>query len=231
MSEKKRLIIILSGLICLVIVACAGFFYFKAKGNQEDDNIPPIVKEVIRLNEDVKKTTVNIYNASGQLESVSMVLSRVADMKKTIGLIQTMREHVKENQKAIDRLIEFTIEHETYFHRKNLAWLFGIRKFYTDYYVTQYYKSQNSYLTAFENLLTYTYTNYQNIMELRSQQHMKTYDVYYMRYRTAADSHNRFNRKRIKFYKEFIEENPEVSAFLPGGHHLESFKFWDKFSF
>ncbi len=64
-----------------------------------------------------------------------------------------------------------------------------------------------------------------------SKQHMMTYDAYYMRYRRAADSFNRFNRKRIAFQNQFVESHPEVKPFLPGSHHHEPFKFWDKFQF
>lgn len=228
-TKKQKTILIAASVI--VVLVTVGIFLFIQNSTEVDDNIPPIIKEMIRLNEDVKKTTIDVYNTSGKLESISMVQSRVNDIKKTIELIGEMRELVKKDQEAIARLIKFAEEHEVYFHRKNLSWIFGIRDFYTDYHVTQYYKSQSNYLRAFENLLVYTHNNFQNIMELKSVQHMKTYDVYYMRYRTAADKHNRFNRKRITFYKKFIEDHPEVSPFLPGAHHGEPFKFWDRFSF
>lgn len=228
-KDKKRLVIIGASALACLLVLTGGYFFLSQE--KEEDNVPPILKEMLRLNEDVKKTTIEIYNASGKLDSISMVQSRITDIKTTIGLIQNMRELVKENQDAIDRLILFAEEHETYFYRKNLDWIFAVRDFYTDRNVIHHHESRSNYLKAFEKLLTYTYENFQNIMELQSKQHMMTYDAYYHLYRTAADSHNRFNRKRISFQKEFVNKYPEVSPFLPGGHHTESFKFWDKFSF
>ncbi|MFH2092713.1 MAG: hypothetical protein ABIJ31_10150 [Pseudomonadota bacterium] len=228
---NKRAIMIVLSIITVGLVIGGGLFLYDKNKKSPEDNVPPVIKEMIRLNEDVKKTTIDIYNASGKLEGMSMVQSRVGDMQKTVELIVNMRHLVEENQKAIDRLIGFAQEHETFFYRKNLDWIFAIKDFYTDHNVTQHHISRANYLAAFETLVQYTFDNYANIMELQSSQHMKTYDVYYMRYRTAADSHNRFNRKRIAFQNEFMEKYPEVKPFLPGSHQLEPFKFWDKFSF
>ncbi len=229
-SNKKRLVLIGVTVAVLVAAIGAGFFLYSHK-KMPEDNVPPVIKKIIELNEDVKKTTIDIYNLSGKLESVSMTQSRITDLESTIDVITNMRNLTEENQKAIDRLIGFAQEHENYFYRKNLAWIFAIKEFYSDYTVIQHRKSRSDYLGAFETMVTYTYNNYENIMELHSSKHMKSYDVYYMRYRRAADSHNKFNRKRIAFQKEFIEKHPEVKPFLPGSHHLEPFKFWDKFSF
>ncbi len=230
--EKKGMVLVaLPVLLFVLVIGGEWFLYSYQQKKAAEDNVPPVIKNIIKLNEDVKKTTIDIYNASAKLESLSLAQSRVGDMEKTVENIQKMREFINENQKAIDRLIQFAEEHETYFYRKNLDWIFAIRDFYTDYNVLQHHKSRAKYLNAFENMVQYTYDNFANIMELLSSKHMKTYDVYYMRYRQAADSHNRFNRKRIAFQKEFIEKYPEVKPFLPGSHQLEPFKFWDKFSF
>ncbi len=208
------------------------FFLFNYKEKKRmTQRIPPIIREVIKLNEDIKRTTIDIYNATGKLDSMSMVQSRVTDIKKMIGLISDLRQTIQSNQEAIDRLLLFIEDHNDYFYRKNLDWIFAIRNFYTDHHVLQHHKSRSNYYASFETLLTYTFKNFQNIMELKSQQHMKSYDIYYLRYRRAADSHNRFNRKRIEFQTAFIREYPEVAPFLPGAHHLEPFKFWDRFSF
>lgn len=232
-TRKKKSIVLIAVFAITFCLAIGSevFLYLSHKEKMAQDNVPPVIKKMLQLNEDIKKTTIDIYNASGKLDSISMVQSRVTDMKATLGIIGNMRELVEENHKAIDRLIAFAEEHEMFFYRKNLDWIFAIKDFYTDQNVIQHQKSRSDYLAAFETLLIYTFDNYKNIMELKSSQHMKTYDVHYMRYRRAADSHNRFNRKRIAFQNEFIEKYPEVKPFLPGAHQLEPFKFWDKFSF
>ena len=228
---KGAVLKVIFGVIFSMVLAGGIFFYISDRKKITQDNVPPIVKQMIALNEDIKKSTIDIYNASGKLDSISMVQSRITDIKSTIELIGNLRQKVEENQKAIDGLIRFIEDHADFVHRKNLSWVFAIKKFYTDHHVIQHHKSRINYLATFEMLLKYTYDNFKNIMELKSQRHMRSYDIYYMRYRRAADSHNRFNKKRIAFQGAFIEEHPEVNPFLPGAHHLGPFKFWDKFSF
>lgn len=186
---------------------------------------------MIALNDDIKKTTIEIYTVSGKLDGISMVQSRITDIKTAIELIGSLRQLVEENQTAIESLLQFIDDHADFVHRKDLSWVFFIEKFYMDHAVMRHYKSRANYLLSFETLLTYTDTNFQNIMALKSQQHMRNYDAYYMRYRRAADSHNQLNKKRIVFQTNYIEEHPEVKPFLPGVHQLGPFKFWDKFSF
>ena len=227
---KTRILIVILPVIFLMVLGAGIFFYISNKKNALD-NVPPIIRQVIRLNEDIKNTTVDLYNASEKLDSISMVQSRITDIKSAIELIANLRHLADDNQKAVDRLVRFIEDHEDYFYRKNLSWIFSIKEFYTDYHVVQYHKSRANFLATFEALLKYTYKNFQNIMELKSQRHMRGYDVYYLRYRRAADSHNRFNKKRIAFQRAFVEDHPEVKPLLPGAHHIGPFKFWDKFSF
>ncbi len=231
MQGKNRIIFAGVAVVILFSLGVGVFLYVSENNKPPEDNTPPILKQILKLNDNIKKTTTDLYNASGKLDSLSMVQSRIADIKSTISLIGRLREMVKKNQKEIDDLVRFAEDHEEFFHRKNLAWIFAIRTFYSDQNVIEHHKSRINYLAAFEALLKYTQDNFQFIMEHKSQQHMNNYDVYYLRYRRAADIHNSSNRKRIAFQRQFIEEYPEVSPFIPGSHHLGAFKFWDKFSF
>lgn len=212
--------------------AVAGTEYFLYTSNQKKENRPPpIVREMIRLNKGVKTSTIELYNASAKLQSLTMAQSRITDLKTALDLIKEVRQLIKKNQAAIDVLNAYIQKHDNYIKRKNLSWAFLIHEFYTDQTVTSHRHSRKNYLSAFEGMLQYTHDNFDNIMELQSSQHMANYDAYYMRYRTVADNHNRTNRKRIGFQKGFIQKNPLVKPFLPGAHQLGAFKFWDKFSF
>lgn len=207
------------------------FFYLFQKNKNPYDNLPPIIKQMIVLNEDVKKTTIDIYTLSEKLTGISMVTSRITDIGSAIKLIESLRQLVEKNKSAIDRLIGFIEEHADFVYRKNLAWVFAIKKFYMDPHLEENHKSRMNYLASFQTMLRYTHKNFQNIMELQSKQHMKNYDVYYLRWRRAADSHNRVNKKQIAFLTSFLEAHPEVSSFLPGPHQTGPFKLWDKSSF
>jgi hypothetical protein len=232
LKKNSRILVIVSAVVLFFVVGAIVLFLYVSKNSKPpEDNLPPIIKQVIQLNEDIKKTTMELYNASGKLDSISMVQSRITDIKSTIELIGQLRDMVGKNQNEIDDLLEFIGDHEVFFQRKNLAWIFPVRDFYSNENVAGHNQSRDNYLAAFETLLQYTYDNFENIMEHKSQQHMKNYDVYYLRYRRAAELYNRSNRKRIAFQKQFVEEHPEVSPFIPGSHHFEPFKFWDKFSF
>lgn len=228
--KKGRKLGAIVALFFLIVTGTGIFFYSSQKATQ-DEILPPIIKQMILLNDDIKKTTIDIYNTSGKLDSQGMVQSRKTDIESTVKVINHLRKLLEDNQQAIDKLINFIEDHSDYISRKNLSFLFGIKEFYANHYVIQHRKSLDNYLAAFEALLQYTYANFQNIMEFKSQQHMKSYDIYYMQYRKAADSYNRFNKKRVEFQADFTEEHPEIKSFLPGAHHLEPFKFWDKFSF
>jgi len=229
--KNKAIVPITIFLITFSLVLGGESILYTNKKNNVPDIIPPIVKQIIRLNEDIKENTINLYNASGKLDSLSMIQSRETDIKSAIKLIHQLRQMVQANQMAIDRLIRFIEEREIYLNRNNLSWALAIGQFYTDPHLSKYHESRAKYLSAFEMLLEYTLENFQNIMELQSQKHMKNYDAYYLSYRIAADNHNRVSKKFIAFQTKIINAYPEVKPFLPGAHQFVPFKFWDKFSF
>jgi hypothetical protein len=228
-GKSNILSIVFIGAFVLVLGVEA--YLFSSNKPSPDDILPPIIKEVMMLNDDIKTTTIDIYNATGKLDSVSMVQSRITDVKSSLKNIGHLRELIIENEKAVEKLILFIEEHNDFFRRKNMAWINSIRLFYSDRQVLQNQDSRAKYFASFESLLKYTEKNFKFIMDLKSQQHQQSYNIYYMRYRRAADKYNRFNRKFVSFQNEFVESHPEVSPFLPGSHQAGTFKFWDKFSF
>lgn len=232
-SKKKAGVIWLAAFFIsfFAVLGVEFFLYTSNKENNKSSQLPPIVRQMILLNEAVKTSTIELYNASNKLDSLSMVQSRITDIRTTLDLIEKLRPMLKANQASIGRLTNYIESHGDYIRLQNLNWAFLINKFYTDPNVIQHNHSLVKYLAAFGDMLQYTHDNFENIMEIQSKSHMANYDAYYMRYRGIADRHNRSNKKRIQFQNEFVEKNPEVKPFLPGSHHLEPFKFWDKFSF
>lgn len=223
-----------------VIVVLAGFifagsleFYLFSKHREENkySHLPPIVREMIRLNESVVNSTIKIYEGSKKLDSLGMVQSRLSDIRTTLELIETMRGMLTENKNNIDQFISYIDRHKAFIHRQNLYWAAWISKFYNDPCISQHASFQKMYFNAFEDLLMYMDKNYDKIMQVKSSQHLANYNAYYLRYRGIADRYNRISKKRIKCHENFIALHPEVKPFLPGSHHLSPFKFWDKFSF
>ena len=207
------------------------YLYQDYKEKNKYSHLPPVVREMIQRNDAVMASTIALYNASGKLDSLGLVQSRKTDIKTTLELIDQMRKLIAKNTRDIDSLVDYISSHEELLRRQHLDWAFSIGSFYRDPHVTRHNRSREGYFNSFEEMLRYTYDNFEAIMELKSPRQRANYDAYYLRYRGVADRHNQVNRERIRFQNRFVAEHPDVKPFLPGTHHLEPFKFWDRFSF
>ena len=203
------------------------FLYSNYMEKNKYSHLPPVTIQMIRLSEELKISTIKLDQALIKLENLSKVESRIHEIKKTIEFIHQLRNIMIENQEAIKRLVKYTSDYKTFFAGKDLEWVFNVQKFYNNRNVIQHYKSLQKYLDGFEELLKYTYVNFYNITEHKSKEHFKNYDEYYLRYRRAVDSHNRFNVKRIYFQNSFLEKYPDIKPYLPGERQTETFRLWE----
>ncbi|MCP4764249.1 MAG: hypothetical protein GY870_20920 [archaeon] len=204
-------------------------FYLYAKYMEKNkySYLPPVVRQMIHLADNLKTSTVKFDNALVKLEGLSKVESRIHEIKHTIEFINEVRKIEEENKNAISQLERYLDDYKQFFINKELSWLFNIQKFYDNHNVVQHYKSLKKYLDRFEDLLKYTYVNFYNINDLKTQEHLQNYDQYYLKYRRAVDSHNIFNVKRINFQNQFLKNNPEVKPYLPGRRQTKAFKLWE----
>ncbi len=189
-------------------------------------HLSPMERQMIRLSEDLKQSTLELDNALEQLETLSKVESRVQEIENTIDFIDRLRGLMADNQGAIDRLVKYTEDYREFFSQKDLEWVIHVRQFYNNRDVIQHYQSLEKYLSDFKALLEYTYENFYNITELRGETYLKNYDEYYLRYRRSVDSHNRFNVKRIEFQNAYLNQYPEIRDYLPGERQTDIFKLW-----
>lgn len=203
------------------------YTYAQMKEKNKYAHFPPITRQVIRLSDDLKQTTLKLDKALVTLERISKVESRIKELKKTIDFIGTLRIIIAENQASIARFVKFTTDYKVYFVKKNLNWVYQIQSFYNNRNVVVHYKSLETYLKNFEALLTYTYTNFYNIKDAKIKENLKNYDEYYLRYRRAVDAHNRFNVQRIEFQNEFLRKYPDIKPYLPGKRQTETFMLWE----
>jgi len=209
------------------VVAGEFFLYSNYMEKNKYSDLSPVTRQMIRLSEELKTSTIKLDNALVKLENLSKVESRVHEIKKTIEFIDQLRIIMVENQDAIDRLVKYTSDYKSFFSGKDLAWVFNVQNFYHNRNVIQHYKSLEKYLYGFEELLKYTYVNFYNITEHKNPEHLKNYDEYYIRYRRAVDTHNRFNVKRIDFQNSFLEQFPDTKPYLPGERQTETFRLWE----
>jgi len=208
------------------VVAIEVILYAKFREENKYSHLPPVTRQMLWLSDDVKKSTIALDRALIKLENLSKVESRIHEIKETIRFIGELREIMVENQTTIQSLIKFTADYSDYFKKKDLEWVFRLQEFYNNRNVVLHYKSLVRYLDGFEALLRYTYTNFYKITDDKSKEALNNYDEYYLRYRRAVDSHNKFNVKRIDYQNRFLQEYPQVKSYLPGERQTDTFRLW-----
>ncbi len=224
-----------SGMIVIIIflatfsIACFSewFLYIRYMEKNKYAHLPPAARQIVHLSERVKTSTLVLDAALVKLENLSKVEARINEIKKTIDFIKELRILMVKNQSAIHQLVKYTTDNHTIFKGKNFEWVHNIQKYYDNRTVVLHTKSLQKYLTEFESLLKYTYVNFYNIRDHKIEKHLKNYDEFYLRYRGAVDSHNRFNVSRIDFQNNFLLKYPGIKDYLPGERQTETFKLWD----
>jgi hypothetical protein len=215
-GKGNRLILFLIFMVCFFIVTVGEIFiYSRMKATYKYDYLPPVTRQLIRYSEILKQTTQSLDNALIELEQQSKVQSNLYKLEQTIVFIGQLRQAMLDNQAAIKQMVEFVGRYRDLFTQKDLQWVYEIKKFYNNRIVIARFKSLENYLDNFETLLRFCYRNFDAITKSESTIHLKKYDEYYLRYRRAVDSHNRFNVKRIEFQNDFIKRYPETKAYLP----------------
>lgn len=228
-THKKSRILYLS-VFLITFSAMAGlevFLYSKHMDTNKYSKESLVTKRIVLLSEDLKTNTLKLDRSLSELENLSKVESRIHEIKNTIDFIYQLRVLMIENQEIIQQIVTHASDHENDFLKNNLTWVLNIKDFYQNRNVIQHVLSIEKYLNSFEELLKYTYVNFYNITEYKNSEHLKNYDEYYLRYRRAVNSHNRFNKKRIDYQKQFIKKHPDVTAYLPGERQTETFNLWE----
>ncbi len=203
------------------------FLYIRYMEKNKYIGLPPVARQIIHFSNELKKSTVELDKALVKLEGLSKVEARIKEIKNTIDFIDRLRIIMAKNQTDIHNLVKFTSDNKLMFKGKEFEWVFNIQKFYNNINVVRHYKYLKKYLVEFENLLSYTYVNFYNIRDHKTKKHLNNYDEYYLRYRGAVDSHNRFNVSRIEFQNSFLNKYPKIKPYLPGERQTDTFKLWD----
>ena len=210
-----------------LVVAGEIHIYSKMKEKYKYDYLPPVTRQLIRYSEILKLTTQNLDDDLVELEERSKVQSKADKLEQTIIFIGELRQAMHDNQAAIKQMVEFVDTHRDFFSQKDLQWVYEIQRFYSNRIVIAHFKSLQNYLDNFETLLLFCYQNFDLITKAESTIHLKNYDEYYLRYRRAVDSHNRFNVKRIQFQNDFLKRYPEIKAYLPAKRQTKAFRLWE----
>jgi len=228
-SRKGQSLIFLTiFLVCFALVTAGEIFiYSKMKVKYKYAKLPPVTQQLIRYSESLKQTTRRLDKDLVKFEHQSSIHSKIDKLEQTILLISELRHALYDNQAAIKQLVGFVENHRDFFTKKNLQWVYEIKRFYNNRIVVAHFKSLENYLDNFETLLRFCYQNFDAITKVESTIHLKNYDEYYLRYRRAVKSHNRFNVKRIQFQNDFIKRYPEIKAYLPAKRQTEALRLWE----
>lgn len=214
--KNNKWIFLLIFLACFSLVTAGEMFmYSKMKEKYRYANLSPVTRQLIRYSEILKQTTHKLDNDLVQFEQQAKVQSKIQNIDQTIVFIGELRQTIYANQAAIKQMVEFVQTHRDFFFRKDMQWVYEIKRYYNNRIVTQYFERLENYLDHFETLLRFCYRNFDAITNVESAAHLKNYDEYYLRYRRAVDSYNRFNVKRIEFQNDFIKRYPEIKAYMP----------------
>ncbi len=233
-SKKNSNIVIIIMIFLITFSAVGGTELYLYKSYMEKNymeknrhsNLSPVTRQMIYLADKLKASTLKFDNALIELENLSKSMAKTNEIKNSIEFIDQVRQIEIENKNAIINLEKYLNNYKSFFVKKEMSWLFSIKEFYNNYNVVQHHKSLKRYLNSYEDWLKYTYVNFYNITDLKSQEHLRNYDQYYLMYRKGVDSHNKFNVRRIDFQNKFLKLHPKVKQYLPGTRQTDTFKIW-----
>ena len=228
-SKKTAGMILFMVFLASFSMVAGAEFYIWAQEREKNKyaHLPPITSQVLRLCDTLKQTTNDLDAGLVKLENMSKVESSLEKLHQTIAFIKVLRITLAQNQDAIERLVKFTTDYKDYFMKKELHWIYQVRKYYTNHHVIRHFQSLETYLDDFNALLAYTAANFSHIAEHKDPASLKNYDEYYLRYRRAVDRHNVFNVQRIAFQNNFLRKYPDIKDYLPGERQTESFLLWE----
>jgi len=225
-SQKQRVIFtILFGLSFLVVGAGEFYLFSQEKARLKMAAYSPAVRQMIQLSDTLKESTTLLDHAIRKLEEKSKAISNRESLGDILTFIGEFHVIIEKNRGDVERFISFTRDYKTLLEKEGFNDILSMEEFYTNPVVITYLKSLDSYLSEFEKLVTYSFDNFESI-DRKTPQQVRNYDVYYMNYRRAVDTHNRLCVKRIEFQKTIIEKHPGLELYLPTMIQTDFLKLW-----
>lgn len=186
-------------------------------------NKTPIVREAMKIADELKTTTAKFDASIITLEEMSRIISGLGKIEETINFIAVVRENGNKNKVMVAQLKTYVHKYRSYYSKKNINWVLQIDEYYNNAIVSTHLESLDEYLNSFEDLLVFSYKNFYKIVELEDLKFLKNYDAYYLRYRRAAERFSKYNSHRTEYQRQFVQENPKIAAYLPGARQTKVF--------
>jgi len=184
---------------------------------------PPIIRQVLRIADALQETTEKFDSAIIELEEMSRIVSGLDKIKETAEYIDTVRLAGEANKAMVSKLINYIENYRSYYQKKNVQWVFQIEEYYKSDAIRLHLSSLEDYLSAFEDLLLFSYKNFYKISELEDPKTLKNYDAYYLLYRRAAEKFSKYNMQRTQYQNQFVRAHPKIEIYLPGARQTDVF--------
>jgi hypothetical protein len=224
--QKKTMFVTLFYLCFTVVCGVEIHLFIQEKERLTVAAYSSLQRGKIHLGDKLKSSTRAFDLSIRDLECLSKTVSTRSKISQTLLSIETVRKRMIESQKDIDQFLSFAKDYKNSLQDEGFSDFLFVEEFFTSPAVRLYPKSLESYLVAFENLLIYTFDNFESINS-KSPPHLKNYDAYYMKYRRAVDKHNLFYAKRIEFQNTLLKKHPGLEQYLPEIKGTDFLKGWE----
>ncbi|MCK5541574.1 MAG: hypothetical protein KAI40_02700 [Desulfobacterales bacterium] len=206
-----------------VVVASEVTLYTFKKEKMKYSDQPPVIRQALRIADELQETTEKFDYAIIELEEMSRILSGLEKIDETAEYIGTVRLAGGANKATVSKLINYIGNYRSYYNKKNVQWVFLIEEYYKSDVIRRHLDSFEEYLSAFEDLLLFSYKNFYKISELENPKALRNYDAYYLQYRRAAEKFSKYNLQRTEYQNQFVQEHPKIEAYLPGVRQSDVF--------
>jgi hypothetical protein len=221
-EEGYTWIMIFLATFSAVVAGEIALYVFKSEKIKYFDK-PPVIRQVLIIADELQETTKKFDSAIIQLEEMSRIVSGLSKIKETAEYIETVRLAGETNKAMVSKLINYIDNYRSYYNKKNINWVFQIEEYYKNDVIGRHLGSLEEYLSAFEDLLLFSYKNFYKISELENPKALKNYDAYYLLYRRAAEKFSKYNLQRNEYQNKFVQDHPKVEVYLPGVRQTDVF--------
>ena len=206
-----------------VVVASEITLYTFKKEKLKYIDQPPVIRQVLRIADELQKTTKKFDSVIIELEEMSRIVSGLEKIEATAEYIGTVRLAGNTNKDTVSKLINYIDNYRSYYNKKNVQWVFQVEEYYKSDVIHMHLDSLEEYLGAFEKLLLFSYKNFYKISELENPKALRNYDAYYLQYRRAAEKFSKYNLQRTEYQNQFVQDYPKIEAYLPGVRQTDVF--------
>ncbi|MCK5098779.1 MAG: hypothetical protein KAR45_11790, partial [Desulfobacteraceae bacterium] len=210
-----------------VIAGETALYVFKKEKLKYIDH-PPVIRQTLRMADELQKTTEKFDSAIIQLEEMGRIISGLDKIGETIEYIGIVRLAGNKNKEMVSKLINHIDKYKGYFNQKNVKWVFLIEEYYKNNVIRLHLDSFEEYLNSFEDILRFSHKNFYQISKIEDPKFLRNYDAYYLKYRRASEKFSKYNLHRNEYQNQLVKDYPKIEIYLPGVRQTDVFSIREK---